>query len=225
MLEPWELDENWAGTIDENDLRRWMSKAPVVRMTHRKISVLVLIGFLQEIDVIPLPAKGILHSKTHGEFRGRSFALATYQHALCKLWTKWKPSGLCDEPTVTNLSSHLPGHQGDGWVARSFCNWPSLVCLWFAYSSYILHILFIIIHYYSLLSWLFSLLDTSGVLGSGKYLIGIWGPGVERQTQRRRADPHLSLWHRRSSRRGGMPRWSEVLCGQETLVLIPKPNP
>ena len=151
MLEPWELDENWAGTIDENDLRRWMSKAPVVRMTHRKISVLVLIGFLQEIDVIPLPAKGILHSKTHGEFRGRSFALATYQHALCKLWTKWKPSGLCDEPTVTNLSSHLPGHQGDGWVARSFCNWPSLVCSWFAYSSYILHIFFIIFHYYSLL--------------------------------------------------------------------------
>ena len=90
--------------------------------------------------------------------------------------------------------------------------------LWCVHGSHILHILCIIIHYYHILSWLFSLLDTFGVLGSGKYVIGIWGPGVERQTQRRRADPHLSLWHRRSSRRGGMPRWS-VLCGQETLVL------
>ena len=156
---------------------------------HIVFSVLVLIGFLQQSFFFVIPcifktycfltfhaaAKGILHSKTHGEFRGRSFALAAYQHALCKLWTNWKPSGLCDEPTVSSLSSHLPGHQGDcpkfrpnrrylpqNWVARSFCcNWPSLVCSCFAYSSYFIHIWFI------LLSLLFSLLDTFGVLGSG----------------------------------------------------------
>ena len=95
----------------------------------------VLIGFPQQ--VIPLPAqilswfrycftfpaaKGILPSKTHGEFHRRSFALAAYQHALCKLWTQWKPSGLCDEPTVINLSSHLPGHQG----AKNWPNWRYL---------------------------------------------------------------------------------------------------
>ena len=44
----------------------------------------------------------------------------------------------------------------------------------------------------------------------------VWGPGVERQTQRRCAEPHLSLWPRRASRGGGKARWSEVLCRQET---------
>ena len=52
--------------------------------------------------------------------------------------------------------------------------------------------------------------------GQGNMYAQKWAPGVERQTQRRRADPHLSLWHRRSSCGGGTPRWSEVLCGQET---------